>query len=193
MPGGNRGLTILELLFTVALLATIAAIAIPLTSRTVEHMRAAMAARYVSGLIMSARVAAVSRSAAVALRFEPTGDDYYFGTVLDGNGNGIRTVELRVGVDRPLSVPERLRDKFPGVSFAIDAGIPDLDGVNGARRDGVRIGSARILTMTPDGTATSGTLYVCGRNVQYAVRVLGATGRTRVLHYRAGEHAWVSQ
>jgi prepilin-type N-terminal cleavage/methylation domain-containing protein len=189
----DRGLTILELLFTVALLGTISAIAIPLTSRTVEHMRAAMAARYVSGLIMSARVAAVTRSAAVALRFEPTGDDYYFGTVLDGNGNGIRSAELRLGVDQPLTVPERLRDKFPGVSFAIDAGVPDLDGISGARRDGVRIGSARILTLTPDGTATPGTLYVCGRNVQYAVRVLGATGRTRVLHFRTGEHMWVSQ
>ncbi len=193
MRGGTGGLTVLELMFTVAVLSTLTAIAIPLTQDTMERMRTAMAARYVSGLIMGSRVSAVSRSAAVALRFEPFDGDYYFGSVLDGNGNGIRTAEIRLGIDRPLTPPERLRDKFPGVSFAIDDGIPDLDGVSGGRRDGLRIGSARILTLTPDGTATSGTLYVCGRRGQYAVRVLGATGRTRVLQYRTGERAWVAQ
>ena len=40
---------------------------------------------------------------------------------------------------------------------------------------------------------TSGTVYVRGRRSQYAVRVLGATGRTRLLHYHTGQRAWVSQ
>ncbi len=193
MRRANAGLTVLELLFTIALLSTLAAIAIPLMRDTMEQMRTAMAARYISGLIMGARISAVSRSAAVALRFESSEGDYYFGSVLDGNGNGIRTADVRRGIDRPLTTPERLRDKFPGVSFAIEAGTPDLEGVNGGRRDGVRIGTARILTMTPDGTATPGTLYVCGRRGQYAVRVLGATGRTRVFQYRTGDRAWISQ
>ena len=48
------------------------------------------------------------------------------------------------------------------------------------------IGPAKILTMSPDGTATSGTLYLRGARSQYAVRVLGATGRTRVLKYDRG-------
>jgi hypothetical protein len=46
--------------------------------------------------------------------------------------------------------------------------------------------------VSPDGTATSGTLYVQGSRAQYAVRVLGATGRTRVLKYERGSGAWVS-
>jgi hypothetical protein len=57
----------------------------------------------------------------------------------------------------------------------------------------VRIGAARILTMSPDGTATSGTLYVQGRRAQYAVRVLGATGRTRVFKYDTGARTWISR
>ena len=190
---GQEGLTVLELMFTIAVLSTVTAIAIPLTTETMERMRTAGAARYLSGLVVGVRMSAVSRSASVALRFEPTDGDYYFGSVLDGNGNGVRTADIQRGIDRRLTMPERLRDKFPGVSFAIDAGVPDLEGVTGGRRDGVRIGTARILTMTPDGTATPGTLYVCGRKGQYAVRVLGATGRTRVFQYRTGDHAWVSQ
>ncbi len=190
---GERGLTLLELLFTIALLSTLTAIAVPLTTDTIEEMRTAMAARYISGLIAGARMSAVSRSAAVALRFEAGDGDYYFGPVLDGNNNGVRTMDVRQGVDVPLMTPERLRDKFPGVSFAIRAGIPDLDGATGEQRDGVRIGSARILTLSPNGTATSGTLYMCGRRGQYAVRVLGATGRTRLFQYRTGDRAWVLQ
>jgi prepilin-type N-terminal cleavage/methylation domain-containing protein len=193
MAADERGLTIVELLFTLAVLSTLAAIAFAVTAETIDQMRTAMAARYISGVIVGARISAASRAAAVALRFEPSGDDYYFGPVLDGNGNGVRTADLQRGIDRALRTPERLRDKFPGVSFAIQAGVPDLDGVTGGQRDGVRIGSARILTLSPDGTATSGTLYVCGRKGQYAVRVLGVTGRTRVFRYQEGNRTWVAR
>jgi hypothetical protein len=191
---GAGGFTILELLFTVALLATLAAIALPLFAENREEMRTAMAARYISGLIFGTRISAVTRTAAMALRFQATPDgDYYFASVLDGNDNGIRTDDINRGIDRVVTLPERLRDKYPGVSFVLKAGIPDLDGGNGGDRDGVRIGTARILTLTPLGTATSGTLYVSGRRGQYAIRVLGATGRTRLFQYRTGEHAWVSR
>ena len=47
--------------------------------------------------------------------------------------------------------------------------------------------------MSPDGSATSGTLYVQGRRAQYAVRVLGATGRTRVLVYNPGMRQWTAR
>ena len=69
----------------------------------------------------------------------------------------------------------------------------DVDGSKGTGVDGVRIGKALIATMSPDGTATAGTLYVRGRRSQYAVRILGATGRVRVLHYRAKDGAWIAQ
>ena len=84
----------------------------------------------------------------------------------------------------------RLR-RFPGVRFGLMPGVPDVDGapdqVNG---DGVRIGSARILTLGANGTATGGTLYVHGRRRQFAVRVFGVTGRTRVIRYDAKSRKW---
>ena len=67
-----------------------------------------------------------------------------------------------------------------------------MDGLRNTSTDGVRIGTPKILTISPDGTATSGTLYVQGARAQYAVRVLGATGRTRVLKYEPGSRSWVS-
>jgi hypothetical protein len=189
----ERGRSLLEVLLVLATSLTVGAFAMALTSSAVDEMRTAVAARYVAGRIGSTRIDAVRRSSAVAMRFEPVGDDYMYAPYEDGNGNGVRTAEIRSGVDRPLGPYERLSDKFPGVHFELAPGIPDADGEAGTGADGVRIGSARLLTMSVDGTATSGTLYVRGRRGQYAVRVLGVTGRTRMLQYSPGDRTWLSR
>ena len=189
----ERGVTVLEVVFVLALSATAGALAMALTRSAIDEMRTAVAARYVAGRIGSTRIDAVRRASAVALRFEPVDGDYVYAPYEDGNGNGVRTAEIRAGIDRPLGPFERLGDKFPGVRFELTPGAPDADGQADTGADGVRIGSARILTMSADGTATSGTLYVRGRRGQYAVRVLGVTGRTRMLQYQAGNRLWLSR
>lgn len=188
---GQRGLTLVELLFAISILATLTAIAISLTSAAIAELRTANAVRYLEGRIMNARMEAVKRSTAVALRFEPFEPDYIYATYMDGNGNGVRTIDIERGIDRRLTAVERLGDNFPGVTFGLADGVPDLDGA--ADPEGVRIGSARILTMSANGTATSGTLYVTGKGRQFAVRVLGATGRTRVLRYDTGVQRWIAR
>ncbi|HSC29025.1 MAG TPA: hypothetical protein VLD67_17245 [Vicinamibacterales bacterium] len=189
----DSGLTVLECLFTVAVAGTTMAIVVPLTSEVLDEIRTASAARYLSGRIMAIRMDAVRRSTAVALRFETSPDDYVFTAFVDGNGNGIRTVDIRDGIDWRAGEPEQLSYTFRGVRFGLLEGTPDADGRAGSGTDGVRIGVPRILTMSPDGTATSGTLYIRGRRAQYAVRVLGVTGRTRVLQYRSGSRTWISR
>jgi type II secretory pathway pseudopilin PulG len=194
--GGARatpqsGLTILELLFTIAIGATITVIALPLTGNAVDEIRTRMAARYMEGQIMRARMDALRRSRAVGLRFEPWEGDYLFAMYADGNGNGIRTADIALAIDMQLVAPDRLSDKYPGVRFELLPDIPEIDGDTGGTRDGLRIGTSRILTLTPDGSSSSGTLYVRGRRAQCAVRVLGVTGRTRVLQYSPGARAWI--
>jgi hypothetical protein len=52
--------------------------------------------------------------------------------------------------------------------------------------------TSALMSFSPIGTASSRTLYLRGGDgSQYAVRVLGATGRTRVLRYVAGTRVWV--
>ena len=186
-----EGFTLVELLFCSALAVTVTVIAVPLTTGALDSIRTAMAARYLQGRIMDARMEALRRSASVALRFEAREDDYAFGMFLDGNANGVRTADIRSGADPALAPYERLRDRFPDVAFGLMPGVPDADGSRSNDGDGVRIGSSGILVTTPDGTATSGTVYVRGRRAQYAVRVLGATGRTRALRYDPGAGAWM--
>lgn len=190
----DAGLTVVELLFSLAIVATVLGIAIPQTMSAMDEMRTAMAARYLAGKIVGARLDAVQRSTRVALRFEPADGDYTFATYADGNHNGVLTAEIASGTDPPLSRRQRLGDDFANVRFGLAAGVPDLDGTRQLEDgDGVRIGSAGILTLSPDGTATSGTLYIRGRRGQYAVRVLGATARTRIFQYHSGAREWIAR
>jgi prepilin-type N-terminal cleavage/methylation domain-containing protein len=187
-----RGYTLLELLFTIAIGATLVGIAVPLTTGATDEIRTGAAARYLATAIVSARIDAVKRSTAVGWRFEPQGQDVLMSLHADGNGNGVRSAEILSGVDRSLGGTERLDDRYPGVRFGLLPGIADLDGAMGVT-EGVRIGVARILSLSPTGGATSGTLYLHGRRSQYAVRVLGATGRVRVFHYNPGARQWNSK
>ena len=187
------GFTLVELMLAVALTTVLVGIAVPITGNAIDELRTGAAARYMAGRIATGRMDAINRSRAVALRFQASTPDYQFAPYVDGNDNGVRSADIRAGVDPPVGTARQLADDFTGVHFGLEIGVPDVDGVRNASTDGVRIGTARILSIGPDGTATSGTLYLQGRRAQYAVRVLGATGRTRVLKYEAGVRTWISR
>jgi hypothetical protein len=135
----------------------------------------------------------LKRSRVVALRIAPDGQDVAFGFYMDGNGNGVRTADIQRGIDGPLGPQERLADRFPGVTFGIARDVVAVDSGELLRSgsDPLRIGRSNILSFTPSGTATPGTLYIRSRHgAQYAVRVFGTTGRTRVLRYRLLDRQW---
>lgn len=187
-----RGFTLIELMLAMALAVTLTGIAVPLLTATMDEIRIAAAARHIAARIAVARIDAVRRSTAVGLRFVATGTDYSNAVYLDTNGNGIRTADITAGVDVLLTPAERLADNYPGAAFGLMPGVPDIDGATGTT-DGVRIGTSRILSVSPNGSATSGTLYLHGKRSQYAVRIFGATGRTRLFEYDTGASRWVSR
>jgi prepilin-type N-terminal cleavage/methylation domain-containing protein len=192
--GNSRGFTLLELLLAVAVLGTLLTISVPMTATALDDGRVMMAARYLEGRIMNARMLAVKRSASVALRFEPMGSGYAVAEYLDGNGNGVRSAEIAAGIDPPLAPRQFLHEQFPSVVFGLRANTPDVDDVRSSvDSDGIRFGTSRILSLSPDGTSSSGTVYLHGKRGQFAVRVLGATGRTRVLRFDTGASRWVTR
>jgi type II secretory pathway pseudopilin PulG len=189
-----RGYSLVELLVAVCLSVTVGGVAVALTLSSADSFRAAAAARYVAGRLAQNRMDAVKRSAFVALRFEPFQDGYRLRRYLDRNGNGVRQRDVDREIDVPLEPPVRLEQDFPGVSFGVHPGVPpvtagdDLDDANP-----IRIGRSEFLSFSPLGSATAGTVYIRGRgHHQLAVRVLGATGRIRVLRFDVRNRRWTT-
>jgi prepilin-type N-terminal cleavage/methylation domain-containing protein len=168
-PGSSSagGFTLVELLFALGVFLVLSAIATPQLLAGVDRSRTRAAARFLAARMALARSQAVAQSRTVALRFAEQGGATLLATYADGNGNGVRSKDIASGGDPPLDGPLTLSDLFPGVVIS-----------------SLSIGSSGLVSFTAVGTATSGTIYIRGRDgTQYAVRVLGATGRTRVLRY----------
>lgn len=180
----------IELAFGLALVALLMAIAVPEVSEGLDDVRTAAAARYVSGRLYEARMQAVKRATRVGYRFVHDGDDFRFAPFVDGNNNGIRTADILSGVDWRLEADDRLSWKFGQVRFGILPGVPLIDG-SASGGDPIRLGVSNILTFSPNGTSSSGSVYLRGaRRAQYAVQIFGVTGRTRVFKYVRGSSAW---
>ena len=177
------GYTLLELLFASALIAIVSAIAVPQSLAGVDRARAASAARYLASRMAVARSQAVMRSTHVALRFEGEPPGITFRTFADGNRNGVLTDDIDAGIDAPLDAAVLLGDLYSGVAIAV---------AGEAGSDPVRLSSSNLLSFTPLGTATSGSVFVRGRDgSQFAIRVLGATGRTRVQRFVVHNRTWI--
>ena len=183
---------LIDVAFTCGLTAVIAAVAIPSMHASREHDAARGAARYIATRLQTARLEALRRNAMVAMRFDPT-DEGRFGVYVDGDGDGVLQRDIDRGVDYALHPDARLSDYFGSVSFRIAADVPGPDG-SGALAGGsdpIRLGATNVLSFSPLGSATSGTVYLAsGGGHQMAIRVLGATGRVRVLWFDWTTLAW---
>ena len=188
----DSGYSFLEVLAAITVMVIVAGAAIPLAYGSVERSRAAAAARYVAVRLAMARFEAVKRSAAVAVKFTTHADGYRFQPYVDGNFNGVLSADIARGVDRPIGSIERLDEHFPGVQFGFASGLTSLDpGRPLDTTDPIQIGPTTLFSFSADGSSTSGTLFIVGqRQSQFAVRVLGATGRARVFQFDFQDAAW---
>ena len=172
----------------------LAGTAIPLAHASVDRSRAAGAARYVAGRMAMARFEAVRRSAYVAIRFLEGPEGYWLQMYVDRNRNGVLSGDITAGVDLPISVPERLDYHFPDVVFGIQPNVTGIDPGSFNASDPIQIGPSTLLSFSPMGTSTSGTLFIHGRQGnQFAVRMLGATGRTRILEFNFCAATWLAR
>jgi prepilin-type N-terminal cleavage/methylation domain-containing protein len=185
MVAGSReasGYSLIELLFAAAVMATVAAIAVPQAFAFLDRARAVSAARFLASRIAVARSQAVMRSRHVALRFDEGDAGITFRMFSDGNRNGVRNADIAADIDPALGPAVRLADLYQGVAIAV---APP------AGMDPVRFGASNLLSFTPLGTSTSGSVFVRGRDgSQFAIRVLGSTGRARIQRFVERSRTW---
>jgi Tfp pilus assembly protein FimT len=160
-------------MFVCAIVSVVAAITIPLSLAGVDRARGWAAARFVAARLLQARAQAVSRGATVAVRIEGRDRDATLSSFADTNRNGVLTRDIDDGVDARLDGPVPLTALFPGVRVTDD-------------------GAIRLFSFSPDGTATSGSVYLESRDgTRFAVRVLGMTARVRIERFVVARNEWL--
>ena len=134
----------------------------------------------------------MKRSTFVAVQFVQKPDGYWFRTYLDGNGNGVLARDINRGVDLPIGNDERLDRQFTGVTFGICPGVtPVVPGDPFDVSDPIQIGQSTLMSFSPNGSSTAGTIYIRGvQTSQFAVRVLGVTARARIFHFDFSDGKW---
>ena len=187
-----HGYSLIELMAAMAIGATVSAAALPEYLNALDNQRANGAVHHISARLSRARMDAVTRSASVALLFAPSGASYSYAVYVDGNRNGVLARDIQRGIDRLIAPAERLSDQVSGVDFGALPGLPPVDpGGTAPGSDPIRLGSANMASFSSSGTSSSGTVYIRSRrNAQYAVRIFGETGKTRILKYDARTRLW---
>src|SRR5262245_58522458 len=184
--------SLLDMVFAFALSITIGGVAVAQTLGSLDDMRAVAAARYVSARLAQARMQAIVRGHRVALRINQPVTGYDFASFVDGNRNGVLSADIQTGVDRQIDATDALPERFAGVDFGALPGLPSVDtGGTPPGTDPIRTGVSDMVTFSPTGTSTSGSLYILGRGrTQLVVRIFGQTGKTRVLRFDTRSQLW---
>jgi type II secretory pathway pseudopilin PulG len=188
----GHGYSLLELMMGVALCVTLSGAAVPEFLIALDDTRASGAMYHISGRLQRARMEAVTRSAMVGMKFTQSAAGYSYAVYLDGNRNGVLSRDIQSGIDPLIMSAERLPDQFPGIEFGAIPGLPPVDpGGTPPGTDPIRLGSANMASFSAVGTSSSGTVYIRSRrNAQYAVRIFGDTGKTRMLKFDARTRLW---
>ncbi len=171
------------------------AVALPALAGALSRARVAAAGLDLAGELYRARSEAIASGANVALRLTWSGGVYTYAIYVDGDGDGVRADDIAAGRDPLLRGPSVLGALYEGIDFGLlDVAIPEVPPGNGAlapHADPVRFGRSDIVTFTPLGTSSSGTLYVSdGRDAVIAIVVYGATGRIRTWRFDRDSWRW---
>jgi prepilin-type N-terminal cleavage/methylation domain-containing protein len=141
-------------------------------------------------LVEICRWKALNEQAYAGISFQRTAGCFYASLYLDGNGNGIRTIDMEQGTDRRFQGPVRLKRSSADIEAGIlDSNVPQIPprtGFLGDKQDPVKFGRSDIISFSPYGDSSSGTLYLAchSQKQMFAIVVYGTTARVSLWKYR---------
>lgn len=189
----RRGTALIDMVAATGLSVVVAAMAVPMVGATLDREHTIVGAHYLAAQVQRARLEALKRATAVAARVELVDGRASVQLFVDGNGNGVLKKDIDKAIDVPLTALDWLDARARHVSLRINQPIEDVSGAGSlpAGDDPIRIGNTSLVSFSPLGSSTSGTLYVAApQGPQMAIRLYGATGRVRVLMFDAQAGQW---
>jgi prepilin-type N-terminal cleavage/methylation domain-containing protein len=186
----QRGQTLIELLFSVAILGSIALIA----GNVVEHARRRVAMAGVTSefraTFMYVRQLAITRDRNVAIRFREEGKGYTWAVYEDGDGDGVRNDDITKKIDRELIAP-RLFQHLPARIGLPDQSMPDpMNGGVLESRPAVRFNSSMLCSFSRVGEVTNGSVVLTDGVNTIIMRVYDRSGRIAVLRWNGKQ--WIT-
>lgn len=192
----QKGYSLVETLAALAIGAIALAVTLPAAAQLRDAGRAAAGARSMASLLSSLRWKSTTSGTSTGLEFRKLGAEWSWREVRDGNGNGLRTAEIARGVDSVVSGDEALSTRVEHVrlGFPVSGTYPEAPPGTGSVKDGddpVRFGRSDLISFSPLGASSSGTLYVTdGNDGLFAIVLFGPTTRLRVWRWNARERRW---
>ena len=188
-----RGFSLVEALIGLAILGILLAFTVPLLAETVARERLLAASLEMAAQFRALRQRAVSEGCSFGLRFVAAGSSWGYTLYRDGNGNGIRTADILSGKDGRMEGPDDPASRFEGIRIGLPETpvpqIPPGSGSIASPADPVKFGSTNLVSFSPSGSVSGGTLYLTDGKRVAAVVVYGPTGRIR-LHRYDPENGW---
>lgn len=193
----SAGFTILELAVVLVLVGLSAGLLIPPLVNWSSKSRVHSAAAEVVGTLRLARTYAMRHGVPVAVKFDTSSrvGAVFFALFKDEDGDGVRNVDIERGVDRRLTHWRRLSTFGPRVGFGFPPDMRPRDPGSPTHRldrldDPIRFNRSDLASFGPLGTSTPGSLYISDGKHLMVVRVLGLTGRVRVLQWDQPRDRW---
>lgn len=186
----DEGASLIDVLLVLGLISVLTSISLPVSATAVDAGRARHAAGFVASRFRLARIEALNKGANVGVVFDLINGRWSLRICVDGNRNGLRRADVRSAADPCVDGPHRFSAMFPGVDIAVD---PRLRGPGGEApsSDPVRFGSSDMVSFSPNGSCTGGSLFLrTPAGQQYVIRVAGVNGRLRVFKYEVGAALW---
>ncbi|HMF08776.1 MAG TPA: GspH/FimT family pseudopilin [Thermoanaerobaculia bacterium] len=182
-----RGFSLIEGLIVLAVMGILLAFTVPLLAASVARERLLVASLETAVEFRGLRQRAVTESCSFGLRFVPSGAGWSYTLYRDGNGNGIRTADILAGRDPRVSDSEDPSTRHEGIRIGLPAAavpqIPPGSGPIASPEDPVKFGNGNLISFSPSGSISGGTLYLTDGARVAAVIVYGPTGRIRLQRY----------
>lgn len=178
-----------------ALVGLMAGLALPALRSLLERRALDGAATAMAGAVARTRHEAIARGTYAGLVFQRDALGDRWSIHVDGGKPGISSVEIQSGIDRRIHGPVPFGGTHMGgvrlgipLAPAIPA-VPPSKGVLPAGGDPVRFGSGDIVSFSPIGESSSGSLYLTdGKGGLRAIVVYGRSGRIRVWSWSDKSH-----
>ncbi len=198
--GGSarRGVTLPDLLASLAVLAVVTALGVPALSGVFSQSMLREAARDVANVFNRARLRALDTGRDVGVKWLSSGGDVTFTLYEDRNGNGVLTADIRSGIDRPIGAPFSVRGRFPRATASFLTDFPGGDPAGGSPgsvgdlSDPIRFGRSDICSFSPMGHASPGSVWLSdGQGRQTVVRVSPMTAQIQIHDWCAPRRTWI--